>query len=132
MMKNRRNERGSASTKMIVVAVVLFLVAHAGYKYVPIAYSGQSLMQDMQTAVVQATALPTASNPTDVAKNQIYKSGLQNGMPPGTPIVVKSTGGTVSAHVKFSQKVALLPFGLGNYTYEFDHTASPGGFMGKQ
>jgi hypothetical protein len=131
-MKNRKNERGSASTKMIIVAVVLFLVGHAGYKYVPVAYGGQSFMQDMQTEVVKATALPSSSNPTEVAKNNIYKAGLQNGMPANTPIEVKSTGGTVSAHVKYSQKVALLPFGLGNYTYEFDHTASPAGFMAKQ
>jgi hypothetical protein len=131
-MRNSKNERGSASTKMIIVAVVLFLAGHAGYAYVPVAYCGQSLQQDMQTAVLQATALPDKSNPLDVARNQINKSGAANGMPAGTPIEVKSNGGTVSAHVKFSKKVALLPFGLGNYTYEFDYTASPAGFINKQ
>ena len=130
-MKNRKNERGSASTKMLVVGVVIFLVGHAGYKYVPVAYGGQSLQQDMHTAVMQATALPTNANPVEYAKNQIYKSGLQNGMPAGTPVDVKSNAGMVSAHVKFSQKIALLPFGAGNYTYEFDKTVSPGGLMEK-
>lgn len=130
-MKNRQNERGSASTKMIIVAVVLFLLGHAGYVYIPVAYGGQSLRQDMQTAVLQATALPDKSNPLEVAKNQINKSMVANSVPAGTPIDVKSTGGTVSAHVKFSQKLTLLPFGLGNYTYEFDYTASPAGFMTK-
>jgi hypothetical protein len=130
-MKNRQNERGSASTKMIITAVVLFLAGHAGYVYVPVAYGGQSLRQDMQTAVLQATALPDKLNPIETAKGQINKSGLVNGMPAGTPIDVKQNGGTVSAHVKYSKNVALLPFGLGNYTYEFDYTASPAGFVSK-
>jgi hypothetical protein len=130
-MKNRQNERGSASTKMIITAVVLFLAGHAGYVYVPVAYGGQSLRQDMQTAVLQATALPDKLNPLEVAKGQINKSGLVNGMPAGTPITVKTNGGTVSAHVKFSKTMALLPFGIGNYTYEFDYTASPAGFVSK-
>jgi hypothetical protein len=130
-MKNRQNERGSASTKLIIVAVILFLFGHAGYMYVPVAYGGQSLRQDMQTAVLQATALPDKLNPLEVARGQINKSGVVNGMPPGTPIDVKVNGGTVSAHVKFSKKVTLLPFGMGNYTYEFDYTASPAGFISK-
>jgi hypothetical protein len=130
-MKNRKNERGSASTKMLIVGVVLFLIGHAGYVYVPVAYAGQSLRQEMQTAVLQASALPDKMSPVEVAKSRIAKSGAENGMPAGTPIDVKISGGTVSAHVKFSHKLALLPFGLGNYTYEFDHTATPGGFIGK-
>ena len=130
-MKNRQNERGSASTKMIITAVVIFLAGHAGYVYVPVAYGGQSLRQDMQTAVLQATALPDKLNPIETAKGQINKSGLVNGMPAGTLIDVKQNGGTVSAHVKYSKNVTLLPFGLGNYTYEFDYTASPAGFATK-
>jgi hypothetical protein len=130
-MKSRKNERGSASTKMIIVAVVIFLVGHAGYKYVPVAYGAESLQQDMHTAVMQATALPTSSNPVEFAKNQIIRSGLQNGMPPGTPVEVKASGGIVTAHLKFSQKISLLPFGVGNYTYEFDKVVSPGGLMEK-
>jgi hypothetical protein len=130
-MKNRENERGSAGTKMIIVVVVLFLVAHAGYKYVPIAYGGQNFQQEMRTAVLQAMALPDKNSPVEVARNQIYKAGLANGMPPGTPIDVKASGGTLMARVKYSQPVTLLPFGFGNYTYEFDYTASPSGFVSK-
>jgi hypothetical protein len=130
-MKNRKNERGSASTKLIIVGVVLFLIGHAGYKYVPVAYGAESLKQDMHSAVMQATAMPLQSKPAEYAKTQIAKSGLQNGMPEGTPIDIKITGSVVSAHVKYSHKVALLPFGLGNYTFEFDQNVSPGGLMEK-
>ena len=35
---------------LIVVIAILFLMAHAGYNYIPVAYEGANFMQDMQAA----------------------------------------------------------------------------------
>ncbi len=58
-MKHKDSEKGGASVKLVAVLVVLFLVAHAGYNYIPVAYEAESFKQDMQTAVVQGMATPT-------------------------------------------------------------------------
>jgi hypothetical protein len=37
----------------------------------------------------------------------------------------------VQARVYYSKPIAVLPLGLYTYNYEFDHTATPTGFMVK-
>ena len=39
---DRKSERGSATIKFTLVLVVLALLAHAGWNYVPVAYEGAS------------------------------------------------------------------------------------------
>lgn len=129
--RNNNAEKGSAGVKLAAVLVFLFLLAHAGYNYVPIAYEGESVKQDMQTAVVQGMAVPAGMTITDSVKGRLQKSLVSNNLPPDTIVQVKQVGNNVQAHVIYSKQVNILPFGIYKYTYHFDHTATPTGFLMK-
>lgn len=130
----RKNERGGAGVKFLIIALVLFLVGHAAYNYIPVAYQGQSFKQEMETAVVQISAMPptpTAGTPVDVLKAKLTRMVQQQALPPAV-IDVKQNNNVLTAHVRYAQSVNILPFGIYTYDYEFDHTATPTGFLLKQ
>ena len=129
--QSRPSERGSAGAKFLIIFVVLIAAAHAGYNYVPVAYAGESFKQEMQTSVVNGMALPGRVSPVDYVKNRIQKAISDNDLPDDTVVEVKQVGNTVQAHASYSEKVAILPFGLYNYSYHFDYTAVPNGYLMK-
>lgn len=129
--KNYRDQRGSAGVKLVIILVVLILVAHAGYNYIPVAYSGQSFREEMQTAVIQGTALPGGNDPLGAIKARIKRLASSYDVPSDAFIDVKQVGNVVQAHVIYSKQVQLLPFGMYPYTYQFDHIATPTGFITK-
>ena len=126
---SRPSERGSAGIKFLIVFVVIIVAANAGYNYVPVAYAGESFKQEMQTSVVNGMAMPGRMSPVDYVKNRIQKAILDNELPQDTVLEVKQVGSSVQAHAAYSQRVPILPFGLYTYTYHFDHTAVPTGFL---
>lgn len=128
-IKNKNSESGGASVKLLAVMFVLVLIGNAGINYIPIAYEGQSFKQDMQTAVVQGMAVPPGITPVDMVKAKLQKAIASNNIPPDVIVQVKPTNNSVVAHVSYSKKVAILPFGIYNYNYKFDHTATPTGFL---
>lgn len=130
--ESRASERGGASLKFLIVVIVIIIVANAGYNYIPVAYEGESYKQEMQTAVVQGMALPqTAGNPVDVMKARLKRIAVDSQIP--QPLIdVRQTNNVMTAHVKYSKEVSIVPFGIYNYNYEFDHTATPSGFLLKQ
>jgi len=125
----RKGERGSAAVKFFFIVIVLMTVAHAAYNYVPVAYSAENLRTEMHTAVVQGLALPGKMSPVDNVKSRIQQSVKRHGAPPNTLVDVKQKGNVIMAHVVYNQQVTLLPFGLYNYNYRFDYTATPTGFL---
>lgn len=129
IMKDRKTERGSVGVKFAIVMVVLILLAHAGYNYVPVAYAGESFKQEMQTAVVQGLALPNAGKPVEATKARILRVAAQSDIPDDAFIEVKMVKTVIQARVSYSKQVQLLPFGLYTYTYHFDHTAAPTGYL---
>ena len=64
ILKNRESERGAAGVKALCVLAAIALVGHAGYNYVPVAYSAESVKTDMNTAIMQGMALPGKVNVT--------------------------------------------------------------------
>ena len=131
--QNRKSERGSAGAKLVAVMVVLFLIGHAGYNYIPVAYQGQSFQQEMQTAILQGVALPGLNKtPADVVKEKIVNAIRLNGIPSNAVVEVKALNNSVQARVAYAKVVNLLPFGIYTYNYQFDHTATPTGFLLKQ
>ena len=132
-MNNRANDRsgehGSAGVKFVCTLAVLALVANAAINYVPVAYSAESLRADMQTAVIQGLALPGKVNPVENVKARIQQSVQKNELPADTMIDVRQKGNAITAHVIYSKPVNVLPFGIYTYTYRFDHTATPTGFL---
>jgi hypothetical protein len=135
-MKNdamtRNSERGSAGAKFLLVLAGILLVAHAGYNYVPVAYEAESMKTEMHTAVVQGLALPGKINPVDNVKSRIIRAAKINDVPADALIEVKQNGNTISVHVAYAKVVNMLPFGMFKYNYQFDHTATPTGFLLKQ
>ncbi len=127
--KDWRNECGGASVKLAAVLVVLFLLAHAGYNYIPIAYDGESFKQEMQTAVVQGLALPNGGKPVETTKARILRAAAQSNVPADAFVEVKQVKTVIQARVAYSKQAEILPFGLYTYNYEFDHTATPTGFL---
>jgi hypothetical protein len=86
----------------------------------------------MHTAVVQGLALPGKINPVDNVKSRIIRAAKINDVPADALIEVKQNGNTISAHVAYAKVVNMLPFGMFKYNYQFDHTATPTGFLLKQ
>ena len=130
--KQRDGEHGGAGVKLLILLAVLAMAGHAGYNYVPVAYSAESLKTDMYTAVMQGMALPGKVNPVTNVKTRIGKSIEANQIPPEALVDVKQAGNILTAHVAYTQDVNILPFGLYKYKYQFDHTATPTGFLTKQ
>lgn len=128
-IKYRNSEKGGAGVKLVIVLIILFLVGHAAYNYIPVAYQGESFKQDMQTAVVQGMATPAGVLPVDMVKGKLNRAITVNDLPSDVFVQVKPINNTISAQVVYTKKVAMLPFGLYNYTYEFNHTATPSGFL---
>ena len=126
---NGRSERGGAGVKLVAVLVGLFLVGHALLNYVPTAYQGASFKQDMQTAILQGMAVPSGVQPVDMVKGRIQKAIASNDLPANTFYEVKPSKEGVMAHVSYSKQVPILPFGFYTYNYQFDHTATPTGFL---
>jgi len=131
-VRKRDSERGSAGTKLVVFLAILFLSAHAGYNYVPVAYNAQSLRSDMDTAILQGMAMPGKINPIDNVKERIAKALIVNNAPQGATLDVKQAGNALVARVTYQQQVNVLPFGMYKYNYVFDYTSTPTGFLLKQ
>ena len=134
-MKNsnhRRSERGSAGVKFVAILALIVLGANAGYNYVPVAYQGESMKSEMETAVLQGLAMPGRVNPVDNVKERLKKSIQVYDVPADALIDVRQNGNAITAHVAYSRSVSILPFGIYNYVYKFDHTATPTGFLLKQ
>lgn len=129
---NRKSERGGAGFKLVVVLLGLYLIAHAGYNYIPTAYEAENFKQEMQTAVVQAVALPGNNmSATDVLKTKILRAAANNNVPANALIEIKPINNVMRAHVSYVKPVEILPFGIYKYNYQFDNTATPTGFLFK-
>jgi len=128
-VNGRESEKGSAGVKFLIVFVLIVFAANAGYQFIPIAYAGESLKQEMQTAVVNGMASPGRITPVDYVKNRVQKAVADNNLPGDTLIEVKQVGNIVQAHAAFDQKIPILPFGIYSYNYKFDYTATPAGFL---
>ena len=127
--KNLEHQGGNARVQFVAFVAGLLLLAHGLYNYVPVAYAAETLRTDMQKAVVQGLALPGKLNPVENVKARIQQSVQRNELPSDTMVDVQQKGNAITAHVVYSQPVSILPFGIYTYTYRFDHTATPTGFL---
>lgn len=126
------SERGSAGAKFLVLLVIIVLAAHAGYNYVPVAYNGASFRQEMDTAVVKGLAASGQMKPAEVVAAHVKKAAYDYNIPADALVEVKQGQGPVAVHASYRQPVNMLPFGLYKYTYQFDYTATPQGYLLKE
>jgi len=129
---DRSSERGSAGLKFLFVFIVLFLIAHAGCNYVPVAYEGASFRQEMDTAVVKALGASGRVQPVEVVAASIKKASADYNIPEDAFVEVKPVNGVVQAHVQYQRQVNMLPLGMYTYKYDFDYVARPVGYLLKQ
>jgi hypothetical protein len=126
-------EKGGAGVNLAIIMVVLILAGNAAYQYILTAYSGESIKQEMQAAVLQGLALPpSAGDPVKVTKARIEKIIASNDAPADAFVEVKLNKNTMQARVAYTKKVNLLPFGIYQYDYNFDYTAVPNGFLTRE
>lgn len=130
-MNEQNSERGGASVKFLIIIVALYLIANAGYHYIPVAYEAEDFKQEMETAVVQAMAMPGNTDTVALTKLKLQRVASANNVPHNVFIEVKQNNGIYQARAAYSKEVKILPFGLYDYLYVFDHTASPSGFLVK-
>lgn len=132
-VNHRQSEKGSAGVKLVVVLVVLFLVAHAGYNYIPVAYNGENFKTEMHAAVLQGSTLPpSAGNKAVATKTRLQNLAKANDIPPDAKIDVKEVNGSVEATVSFTQNVNILPFGIYTYDYVFNNKSGMNEFLTKK
>lgn len=132
-IKNRRTERGGAGVKVLIILVILFLIGNAGINFIPVVYEGASFKQDMEAAVLQGAAIPNKRlKPADFVKGKIQNAASNNNIPADAFVEIKSASGVVQARVAYTKQIEILPFGIYSYIYEFDHTATPAGFLTKE
>ena len=132
-IQNKHNERGGAGVKLVFVLVVLFLFAHAGINYVPVAYQAESFKSEMYTAVTQSMAIPNRRmSQVDAVKQRIQRAAISNEIPDDAEMDIKLVKQVVQARVAYTKTVNILPLGLYTYNYHFDHTATPTGFLLKE
>lgn len=131
-----KSQSGSAGVKVLAVLVVLFLIGNAGYNFIPVAYNGANLKQEMQAAVSQGATIPaTTGNPIDVTKRRIQTVARASDAPVEAYIEVKSINNqanNLQARVVYTKPISILPFGIYDYQYHFDHTVNTNGFLTKQ
>ncbi len=126
------SEQGSAAIKFMLVFLVLALAANAGFNYVPVAYQGASFKQEMDTAVVKGISATGRVKPMDAVTASIKKASFDYDIPADAFVEIKPVNGVVEARVAYSRPVNMLPFGLYQYTYDFDYVAKPTGYLLKQ
>ena len=126
-------EHGGAAIKFLIIFVVLVLIANAGYNYIPVAYDAASFRQEMDTAVVKGLAASGAMKPMQTVTASMQRAISSYNVPSDAVVEIKPVGAAViEVHVSYSKKVDMLPFGLYKYTYNFEHTATPSGYLTKQ
>lgn len=126
--KNAR-QRGSAGVKLTIVLVFIFLVGNAGFNYVPVAYQGENLKQELLAAVLQGMAVIRNEKPQEKVKKFVIAAVRKSGAPEDTFIQVQEVNTVVKATVRYTKKVNILPFGLYQYDYVFDESVTPSGLL---
>lgn len=131
-MKFEDSQRGSAGLKLIRALLVLFLFGNALFNYLPVVYNNENLKQEMHAAVLQGMSLPpTMGNPVEVTKRRLTNVMKANNIPSYAFLEVKQVNNLIQARVAYTQPIPILPFGLYDYNYQFDHTTNTGNFLVK-
>lgn len=129
VINTRHSERGGAGVKVLFVLVVLGLIGNAGINFIPVWYDGQHLAQEMDSAVAQAMSNPEFKKPVPTLKTRFEQMKKTNIIPSDALIQVKEVKGVLQANIRYVRKIDIIPFGLYQYDYFFNHTAMPGGKM---
>ncbi len=123
----RQCERGSSTTKFVLVVIVLILVGYGAYNYIVMSYQCSHFKEKMQEIITQAYSLPNNKNLNDpeLVRQKIRSIGDYDSVPADAVINVNKKPSGVEAQVTFMREISLLPFNMYKYKYQFDFTAKP-------
>ena len=87
----------------------------------------------MHAAVMQGMSLPpTVGNPVNATKKRILGVMQANNIPSYAFLEVKQANNMIQARVAYTQPIPILPFGLYDYNYQFDHSTRTGNYLAKE
>jgi len=123
MNKDRSNERGGATLKLVITLAVIACVAYAGYLYVPVAYRAY-LFKDLMQHYVDVCS--TQGYQVSWVGEQLVKSEAEYEVPSNALITPAARDNRVEVRVQY-----IIPIEFPGYTYnyEFDHTARSTAFL---
>ncbi len=130
LRNTRHSERGGAAVKLLVVLVLLVIIGRAGWNFVPVWYEGQSAKQEMATAVKKAVTLPDKNNPKATLIRGLDVLKRASVIPNDASVQITEPKGALQVKIRYSRKVSILPFGLYDYDFVFNHTATANGIIG--
>jgi predicted PurR-regulated permease PerM len=119
----RRQERGAASLRMIIVLLVVAIIGYVCFQYIPVAYQARSFrnfMNEKVTAAAENPSIPTEQKGSTVEK-QLRESSKDYGVPPDAKISYIYQNGGLQVTVQYTRQINLLP-GF-THQYKFDYTA---------
>ncbi len=123
MNKDRSNERGGATLKLVITLAVIACVAYAGYLYVPVAYRAY-LFKDLMQHYVDVCS--TQGYQVSWVGEQLLKSEAEYEVPSNALITPAARDNRVEVRVQY---VIPIEFPGYTYNYEFDHTARSTAFL---
>jgi hypothetical protein len=119
----RKDERGGARLKFILVMTIIGIIAYIGYMFLPVAYQAYLFKDLMQHDVDVAS---TQGYPPTWVKDQLVKSAPEFGVPADAVITPVQRDNRVEVSVQY---VIPIEFPGYTYVYNFDHTAKSTAFL---
>ena len=127
----RRNERGSARLKFIIVLVVVALVGYMGFQYIPVAYQSYTFKKFMDESADKAAASTLPSEQKGPwLENELRTKAKDYGVPADAKISHIFQNNQMEVTVTFTRQINLLP-GF-TYQYNFAHTGKSSTFLTPQ
>jgi hypothetical protein len=124
----RRNERGAARLKFIIVLVIVAVVAYMGFQYIPVRYQAYSFKTFMDQSVLNESASTRHADEKGTwVENQLRANAKDYGVPQDAEFSHKYQNGHLEVTVKFTRPINLLPGFV--YQYDFNYTARSNPFL---
>ena len=131
VIKNRQryNERGEGGAKLIMFLAVVFLAGYAAVNYVSAFYEAEEFKNSMKASVTNSIIRPPRGvgevDMVSFVKKNLKATLKKEGMPENANVKVTNENKVIEAQVTYSKKINLLPFGLYQYDYAFNHKVTP-------
>lgn len=125
----RRNERGAARLKFIIVLAVVLLAGYMGFQYIPVAYQSYTFKKFMNESADKASAMSLPSDQKGPwLENELRARASEYSVPPNAKIAHTYQNNQLQVTVQFTRQINLIP-GIWTYQYNFDHTAKSSTFL---
>lgn len=120
-----RDQVGGVKAYLIFAVLFVTVAVHAGWNYLPVLYQCENFRQEMKGTLINTVTMTYGKESlTKKAEKKLRSLANENGLPQDAVIEVTEKNKVLSAYVQFSRTVHILPFGLYDYEYEFEDTAT--------